>query len=320
MTGTATQGVQGPATQGVQGPATDALAGMGDLSDLGYIDPSMAPPSTELEGALGRMFPNEDPTTLVERSGLGPDAGSGAGSGAGAVGITDASGQIVPGVGESLRTVFGGRDVGLGERFSAVGDIFLPKPNVDRLMEAMRLEDPSGYGKMSDSVLRKIAEKDIASGAIPISPLRKYGPGAAAVLGLSALSKPEEVEGINIDDIPTGQDLIDADPSRYRIYGDDFVYRQPQFTVTRSAGNVFNVPAFTPTPLNVAEGGGIMNFPRMNGPIEGPGTETSDDIPAMLSDGEFVFTAKAVRGAGKGSREDGMDTMYRMMRQFEARA
>ena len=90
--------------------------------------------------------------------------------------------------------------------------------------------------------------------------------------------------------------------------------------MTRSAGNLFNVPAFQPTPLNVAEGGGIMNFPRMNGPIEGPGTETSDDIPAMLSDGEFVFTAKAVRGAGKGSREDGMNTMYQMMRQFEARA
>jgi hypothetical protein len=62
-----------------------------------------------------------------------------------------------------------------------------------------------------------------------------------------------------------------------------------------------------------------MNFPRMNGPIEGPGTETSDDIPAMLSDGEFVFTAKAVRGAGRGSREDGMKNMYNMMRQFEAR-
>ena len=62
-----------------------------------------------------------------------------------------------------------------------------------------------------------------------------------------------------------------------------------------------------------------MNFPRMNGPIEGPGTETSDDIPAMLSDGEFVFTARAVRGAGKGSREDGMKNMYDMMRQFEAR-
>jgi len=34
------------------------------------------------------------------------------------------------------------------------------------------------------------------------------------------------------------------------------------------------------------------------GEIEGPGTETSDSIPAMLSDGEFVFTAKAVKQLG----------------------
>ena len=64
----------------------------------------------------------------------------------------------------------------------------------------------------------------------------------------------------------------------------------------------------------------VSDFPRRNGNISGPGTETSDDIPAMLSDGEFVFTAQAVRGAGKGSREDGMKNMYQMMRQFEARA
>ena len=80
-------------------------------------------------------------------------------------------------------------------------------------------------------------------------------------------------------------------------------------------------PIFQPTAL--AAKGGIMDvsdFPRRNGGIAGPGTETSDDIPAMLSDGEFVFTAQAVRGAGKGSREDGMKNMYQMMRQFEARA
>jgi hypothetical protein len=34
------------------------------------------------------------------------------------------------------------------------------------------------------------------------------------------------------------------------------------------------------------------------GEIEGPGTETSDSIPAMLSDGEFVFTAKSVKQLG----------------------
>jgi hypothetical protein len=119
-------------------------------------------------------------------------------------------------------------------------------------------------------------------------------------------------------------DLIRANPEAYRIFDDDRTYTPPRFTITRAAGADFGAPAFRPTPidlppLGVAEGGEIMNFPRMNGPIEGPGTETSDDIPAMLSDGEFVFTAKAVRGAGKGSREDGMRNMYKMMRQFEAR-
>ena len=39
-------------------------------------------------------------------------------------------------------------------------------------------------------------------------------------------------------------------------------------------------------------------FIRRNGLTEGRGTETSDDIPAMLSDGEFVTNAEANRGIG----------------------
>ena len=34
------------------------------------------------------------------------------------------------------------------------------------------------------------------------------------------------------------------------------------------------------------------------GEVDGPGTGTSDSIPAMLSDGEFVFTAKATKQLG----------------------
>jgi hypothetical protein len=60
-------------------------------------------------------------------------------------------------------------------------------------------------------------------------------------------------------------------------------------------------------------------FPRKNGPINGPGTGTSDDIPAMLSDGEFVFTAKAVRGMGNGSRRAGAKKMYALMKKLEGR-
>jgi len=73
-------------------------------------------------------------------------------------------------------------------------------------------------------------------------------------------------------------------------------------------------------PGGAANGGDISSFPRRNGAIRGPGTETSDDIPAMLSDGEFVMTARAVRGAGNGSRQKGMQQMYDMMRTFEGRA
>jgi len=38
------------------------------------------------------------------------------------------------------------------------------------------------------------------------------------------------------------------------------------------------------------------------GEIRGPGTGTSDSVPLMGSDGEFMMTADAVRGAGGGSR------------------
>ena len=40
----------------------------------------------------------------------------------------------------------------------------------------------------------------------------------------------------------------------------------------------------------------------------------------MLSDGEFVMTAKAVRGAGGGDRMEGARKMYEMMDQFEGQA
>ena len=66
--------------------------------------------------------------------------------------------------------------------------------------------------------------------------------------------------------------------------------------------------------------------------IEGPGTGKSDSIPAQiyqggkpvqearLSNGEFVMTADAVKGAGNGNRAKGAAQMYKMMNQFEGRA
>jgi len=84
---------------------------------------------------------------------------------------------------------------------------------------------------------------------------------------------------------------------------------------------MYNIPLlYGPQPVQRAARGGEMRpteFPRKTGPINGPGTGTSDSIPAMLSDGEFVFTAKAVRNAGNGSRRKGAARMYKMMKMLE---
>ena len=63
--------------------------------------------------------------------------------------------------------------------------------------------------------------------------------------------------------------------------------------------------------------GKVKEHPKRIGEIAGPGTGTSDDIPAMLSDGEFVMTAQAVRNAGGGSRKEGAKRMYQMMKNLE---
>jgi hypothetical protein len=88
---------------------------------------------------------------------------------------------------------------------------------------------------------------------------------------------------------------------------------------TYSPGPLTNMPGGVPQPYNrpYAKGGDVNHFPRKTGQIDGPGTETSDSIPAMLSDGEFVFTAKAVRNAGGGSRRKGAAKMYKLMKSLE---
>ena len=76
-------------------------------------------------------------------------------------------------------------------------------------------------------------------------------------------------------------------------------------------------------------GSPMMPGYAMGGYIEGPGTGRSDSVrakiyqdgqpvqEARLSDGEFVMTERAVRGAGNGDREAGAARMYEMMRRFE---
>ena len=132
--------------------------------------------------------------------------------------------------------------------------------------------------------------------------LTRYGPllavGGAGILAADALF-PAEQEALDKSAFEkTGQDLLEEDIASGRFqYG---------FNPRTFYGSNPFYQRFTRA--------------RQGGEIEGPGTGTSDSIPAMLSDGEFVMTAKAVRGAGGNDREKGAKRMYAMMRQFEKEA
>ena len=67
-----------------------------------------------------------------------------------------------------------------------------------------------------------------------------------------------------------------------------------------------------------SEGVGEVDLRETGGFIPPVGVkEKADDIPAMLSNNEFVFTADAVRGMGNGDVNLGAQRMYDMMKKLE---
>jgi hypothetical protein len=97
--------------------------------------------------------------------------------------------------------------------------------------------------------------------------------------------------------------------ARIKKMNDELMARHTRREEAKAAPRLLNMGGIAA----LAQGG----YPRRTGQISGPGTEKSDSIPAMLSDGEFVMTAKAVRGAGKGNRRAGAKQMYKLMHQLE---
>ena len=71
--------------------------------------------------------------------------------------------------------------------------------------------------------------------------------------------------------------------------------------------------------LNIVEHSGKRRVDfRRGDAVTGPGDGQSDDIPAMLADGEFVFPADVVAALGNGSTKAGSDKLYDMMHSIRA--
>jgi len=195
---------------------------------------------------------------------------------------------------------------GVGEAISAVQKQF---PGVT---QAQIINAPAG------SVLSQAYKAALPGIVSTYGPLALAGLGTMALTGGLKKEQPEPPPGFSG---PTGIDLLKSNPQTYGLqYGGtrssyalnpyDYMY-QPPFKA--AAGGIASLDRY-------AHGGQPSHFPRKTGPINGPGTGTSDSIPAMLSDGEFVFTAKAVRNAGNGSRRAGAKKMYALMKALERKA
>jgi len=121
------------------------------------------------------------------------------------------------------------------------------------------------------------------------------------ILGLAGgLGEEQKVGGFSMRPDPVGKTRLGTGRIGNKLYNlDDPDERRQYFEDNRKRQNEEDI--------ELAGGG----------EVEGPGTGTSDSVPARLSDGEFVVTAKAVRGAGGGDRDVGAARMYDMMSQLE---
>ena len=174
--------------------------------------------------------------------------------------------------------------------------------------------------------------------------------GLAGLIGKMAYDEAKDFKGVPLTPLTTTDQL-----GRYNIAAEVARQKGEEMPSRVEFGlNPSTLPVLQGGKPRAAAQGGIMafaqggavamanggeppidpaNFPVKNGQIDGPGTETSDDIPAMLSDGEFVMTAKAVKGAGgfdmndsngivtltpngAPSRDSGTRVMYKLMEHF----
>ena len=194
----------------------------------------------------------------------------------------------------------GGKDFGKGFNFDTSGSPFASPQTL-------------GPGEFADSnVISSVKQADTGGigsflkGMIPESTTGKLALGGAGIGLLGILGGEEKPLDTPTREFPVGKTRLGYGRIGDKMYNlDDEEERKQYFEDNRKR-------------QQDEDDVGIMA--AAGGEVTGPGTGTSDSVPARLSDGEFVLTAKAVRGAGGGDRNIGAARMYDMMSQLEGAA
>ena len=177
---------------------------------------------------------------------------------------------------------------------------------------------PGGTPQVANAAKQAAENKGILSIFDDMSTGAKLGLGAGALTLTSGLlgGEEEKTGGFRYPDTGPGEAkgvLVGRSGTRYDVDDPEDMKRYAdEMRELQDSGYDYRTDPYRP----VAQSSGYMH----GGEVNGPGTGTSDSVPARLSDGEFVLTAKAVRGAGGGDRDIGAARLYDMMSELEATA
>jgi hypothetical protein len=186
-----------------------------------------------------------------------------------------------------------------------------------------------GIGGLMGAAKTGTAAASLANTAAATGATGAATAGAGALGGLGSLMTPKNLITASLigSAFEKPKLVSNAPPDPRRLESSpDYVPTQFAQFPNPYTGEYFKTPEEAQRSMQ-----GIM-MAANGGFIEGPGTGRSDSIPAMiyqnggpvqearLSDGEFVMTANAVKGAGNGNRAAGAAKMYKMMNNLERRA
>jgi hypothetical protein len=217
--------------------------------------------------------------------------------------------------------------IGIGSLLNKLGNvIFSPAGAAEFDMEAFQKAgaDKGFFGGMNDE-LEAMQEYYDAAKSLTASGAKFAG-----------ANNPQAVRDFitKQSEIPFGGGSYNIDMS---LVPKTFLETQQDFTTQKAPISFFNLGgragyAFGNPEQNAMEAAGIEGLPLNQNPagvkeldlrdsggfIPPVGVkEKADDIPAMLSNNEFVFTADAVRGMGDGDVNKGAQRMYDMMKKLE---
>ncbi len=190
----------------------------------------------------------------------------------------------------------------------------------ERVMELM--DEGYDFGSAVKKYMEETRDKEADGGRIG------YAGGTPRIRNVDTMSRSSLTKALNAMEIPE-TDSRDFDDNKIRELLIKFA---PDLYKSGYAnGGRIGYALGTPE-QNAIKASGIMNLPLNQNPagvteldlretggfIPPVGVkEKADDIPAMLANNEFVFTADAVRGMGEGNVNKGAQRMYDMMKKLE---